>query len=205
MEMGEIVSKLFPLMFNMMGPIALIPAFAGLTASMDAPTRRAVASRAALLSVAALAVAVFLGAGVLQGWGISNGSLILAAGIIMTLGVLKSMFLAQPKEPGNPAAAKRPLDLAVSPLAFPTIVTPQAIAVLIIFIAYFPALDAKFAIFAVAIVIMAINFGAMHVAHWFMAKVGMVPLLVLGAVFGVLQVALGVEMISDGLRELGKV
>jgi len=205
MEASEIVGKLLPLLFNMMGPIALIPAFAGMTAGMDSETRKAVARRASLLSLAALAIAVFLGAGVLQGWGISKGSLILTAGIIMTLGVLKSMLFAQVKEAGSQAAPKQPKDLAVSPLAFPTIVTPQAVAVLIIFIAYFPALEAKLAIFAVAVVIMTINFGAMHAAHWFMAKIGMVPLLVLGAVFGVLQVALGVEMISDGLRELGKV
>ncbi len=32
-----------------------------------------------------------------------------------------------------------------------------------------------------------------------MATVGMVPLLVLGAVFGVLQVALGIEMMLSGL------
>lgn len=204
MEVGEIVSKLFPLMFNMMGPIALIPTFAGLTAGMDAPVRKAVARRAALLALAALAVAVFLGAGALQSWEISKGSLILAAGVIMTLGVLKSMFFAHPKETGTPGAAKNPMDLAVSPLAFPTIVTPQAIAVLIIFVAYFPSIEAKLAMFAVAVVIMIINFGAMHAAHWFMAKVGMVPLLVLGAVFSVLQVALGIEMISNGLTEFAR-
>jgi multiple antibiotic resistance protein len=205
MEVSEIAGKLLPLLFNMMGPIALIPAFAGLTASMDAPTRKTVAQRAALLSLAALAIAVFLGAVVLQGWGISKGSLILTAGIIMTLSVLRSMLFAQTKDAGSHAAARQPKDLAVSPLAFPTIVTPQAIAVLIIFIAYFPTLESQLAIFAVAVVIMAINFGAMHAAHWFMAKIGMVPLLVLGAVFGVLQVALGVEMISDGFRELARV
>ena len=75
-------------------------------------------------------------------------------------------------------------------------------AVLIIFLTYFPALETRLAILAVAVVIMGLNFGAMQIALWFMAKVGMVPLLVLGAVFGVLQVALGVEMISDGLTEL---
>jgi multiple antibiotic resistance protein len=38
----------------------------------------------------------------------------------------------------------------------------------------------------------------MRNAQWFMAKVGMTPLLVLGAVFGVLQVALGIEMMANG-------
>jgi multiple antibiotic resistance protein len=33
-----------------------------------------------------------------------------------------------------------------------------------------------------------------------MEKIGMTPLLVLGAVFGVLQVALGVEMMANGFE-----
>ena len=202
MDASAIWTKLLPLLFNMMGPIGLIPMFAGLTANMDRTTRSAVARRATLLGLAALVVAVLLGAVVLQAWGISKGSLILAAGVIMTLSVLKSMLFNQTREAGNPAPARQPQDLAASPLAFPTIVTPQAMAVLIIFLTYFPALETRLAILAVAVVIMGLNFGAMQIALWFMAKVGMVPLLVLGDMFGVLQVALGVEMISDGLTEL---
>ena len=204
MDASAIWTKLLPLLFNMMGPIGLIPMFAGLTANMDEATRSAVARRATLLGLAALVVAVLLGAVVLQAWGISKGSLILAAGVIMTLSVLKSMLFNQATEAGNPATARQPLDLAASPLALPTIVTPQAMAVIIIFLTYFPALETRLAILAVAVVIMGLNFGAMQIALWFMAKVGMVPLLVLGAVFGVLQVALGVEMISDGLTELAR-
>lgn len=35
MPTGAMAAKLFPLLFNMMGPISVIPVFAGLTASMD--------------------------------------------------------------------------------------------------------------------------------------------------------------------------
>jgi multiple antibiotic resistance protein len=204
MDIGEMVAKLFPLLFNLMGPIALIPIFAALTARMDRPVRNAVALRATVLSLAALAVAVFLGAAVLQGWGVRKGSLIFAAGVILTFSVLKSMFFGGGA--GNPGAsgAQTPRDLAVSPMAFPTMVSPQAVGVLIIFVAFFPAMDARLAIFTMIAAMMVINLGAMRIAHWFMAKVGMVPLLVLGAVFGVLQVALGIEMIADGVAQLAK-
>jgi multiple antibiotic resistance protein len=43
-----------------------------------------------------------------------------------------------------------------------------------------------------------LNLLGMRYAHAFMEKIGMTPLLVLGAVFGVLQVALGVEMMANG-------
>lgn len=56
--------------------------------------------------------------------------------------------------------------------------------------------------FAVAGAMLLLDFLGMLAAGWFMATIGMVPLLILGAVFGVLQVALGVEMLVDGWQAL---
>lgn len=200
---SDMAGKLFPLLFNMMGPIGVIPLFASLTAKLDRPVRTGMALRATLLSLAALAVAVFVGAGVLDAWGISRGSLILAAGLIVTLSALQPLLFKQKAASAGDASAPSPRELATSPLAFPTIVSPKAVAVLIIFVAYFPAMEAKLAVFAVAGAMLLLNFLGMLAAGWFMATIGMVPLLVLGAVFGVLQVALGVEMLVDGLQALG--
>ena len=47
--------------------------------------------------------------------------------------------------------------------------------------------------------IMLLNLGAMLGAHLFMERIGAPSLLVLGAVFGVLQAAMAVEMIISGL------
>jgi small neutral amino acid transporter SnatA (MarC family) len=76
-DFDTIIGKLFPLLFSMMGPIGVIPTFAGLTAKMDPPTRNKVAWRATCLALAALTVAVVMGAGVLQGWGVAPSSLII--------------------------------------------------------------------------------------------------------------------------------
>ena len=51
---------------------------------------------------------------------------------------------------------------------------------------------------AVAAFVLGLNLLGMRYAKIFMSKIGMTPLLVLGAVFGVLQVALGVEMMANG-------
>lgn len=203
MEQGmgllEMAGKLFPLMFNMMGPIGLIPAFAALTARMDEPTRRAVARRAALMGLIALIVAVFLGAVMLDAWSISKGSLMLAGGVIVTLTALLPIASVGGGHGGSSdSSSQSPMQLAVTPLAFPTMVTPKAIAVLIIFVAFFPTTEGKIAVASVAALMMLLNLVGMRYAHAFMEKIGMIPLLVLGAVFGVLQVALGIEMIGNG-------
>jgi multiple antibiotic resistance protein len=198
-DFDTIIGKLFPLLFSMMGPIGVIPTFAGLTAKMDPPTRNKVAWRATCLALAALTGAVVMGAGVLQGWGVAPSSLIIAAGLIMTLSVLKTMLSGGEHGSSGAHAPRRPEDIAVSPLAFPTMVSPHGLGVLIIFVAFFPSWEAKLAMLAVALLIMVMNLGAMRMAHWFMARVGMVPLIVLGTVFGVLQVALGIQIIASGL------
>lgn len=204
MPIGAMAAKLFPLLFNMMGPIGIIPVFAALTSEMDDATRLAVARRATWVSFWALAVAVFLGATMLAAWQISNGSLILAAGLIVALSAILPLVAlnngkaALPDE-GPPQTFRK---LAVSPLAFPSIVTPRAVSVLIIFVAFFNSTGEKLAVLGVAVLMLALDYIGMRSARSFMTHIGMTPLLVLGAVFGVLQVALGMQMIVDGWRLL---
>ncbi len=199
MTLAQAAGKLFPLLFNMMGPIGLIPVFVRLTADMEQKARTAMARRATGLAFIALFLAVFLGAAMLGAWSISNGSLIFAAGLIVTSSALLPLIWSG----GGAAAAagdakQTPEQLAVSPLAFPSMVTPRAVAVLIIFVAYFPAMEGKLTVLAAAAFVLLLNLIGMRFAQWFMDHVGMTPLLVLGAVFGVLQVALGVEMMANG-------
>lgn len=85
------------------------------------------------------------------------------------------------------------------PIAIPGIVTPMGVAILILFASYFPNLIDRFAILAVIGGIIVANYLAMMSAHWFMRTIGPTPLIVLGAIFGVLQVALGIEMIVSGI------
>lgn len=199
MPLGQMAAKLFPLLFNMMGPIGVIPLFAALTEGMEQKGRVAMARRATLLSFLALAAAVFVGAAMLGAWSISNGSLIFAGGLIVTLSALVPLIWAGGgAAKGNAPPQQAPEQLATSPLAFPGIVNPRAVGVLIIFVAYFPALSGKLTVLGVAALMLVLNLFAMRHARWFMTRIGMTPLLILGAVFGVLQVALGVEMMADG-------
>lgn len=186
------------LLFTLMGPIAIMPLFAAATAGADARLCRQIALRAYLVSLATFAVAVFVGAGAMAGVGTSSSSLIIAAGLILTLTALRNIFgaaaSAKMDQPTSPTTA-----LGFMPIAIPGIVTPVGVAVLIIFVSYFPALADKLAVMGVVAAIMTLNLGAMLIARWFMTHVGAAPLLVLGAVFGVLQAAMGIEILISGL------
>lgn len=196
-DMNVPLPLLAALLFSMMGPIALLPLFAKATGGADAGLRRKIAVRAAIFAILALAVAVFVGAAIMQSAGTSRSSLIMASGMILMLTALRNIFgaSAPPSTPAEPPG----MVLALTPVAIPGIVTPMGVAILILFASYFPEMVDRLAILAVVTGIMLANLLAMLSAHWFMRVVGPTPLIVLGAIFGVLQAAMGVEMIVSGL------
>ncbi len=200
-EMNVPLPLLASLLFSMIGPIGLLPLFATTTATAMPELRARIAMLAALFALATLGIAVFVGAGVMQSAGTSRTALIIAAGIILTLTALRNIFGAAP-------AAKLSADepttaLALMPLAIPGIVTPMGVAIVILFASYFPDLVDRLAILGVIAGIMVANYAAMRISHWFMRVVGAVPLLILGAIFGVLQAAMGIEMILSGIKLSG--
>ncbi len=189
------------LLFTLMGPIAAIPLFAANTAGADAALRRRIALRAYLFALIGLAVAVFLGASAMAAWRVSPPALIIAAGLILTLMSLRTI-LGGGQDPRSGPVPAPTLANAFSPIAIPGLVTPMSVAILVIFVSFFPTMPDRLVILAVAAGIMTLNLGAMLAANWFMRVIGPAPLIVLGAVFGVLQAAMGVQMIVSGLALL---
>lgn len=200
-EMNVPLPLLASLLFTMIGPIALLPLFATTTAAASPELRSRIAGLAALFALGTLGIAVFVGAGVMQSAGTSRTALIIAAGIILTLTALRNIFGAAPQakaQEGEPSSG-----LALMPMAIPGIVTPMGVAIVILFASYFPDIADRLAILGVIAAIMVANYGAMRISHWFMRVIGAVPLLILGAIFGVLQAAMGIEMIMSGLKLSG--
>jgi multiple antibiotic resistance protein len=196
-----ILAKLFALLFMLMGPVGVIPVFFALTRKLDRPKANAVAYRAASFAAAAVTLAGLIGYTVLAGWGGTTGSLIVAAGLLLMISAFKSV-LGTPPATTSEAAGEQ--DIALSPLAFPTLVTAHAVGILIVFTAYVPHFSLKLGMVAVALGVVLLNLVAMLSAHRLMPLIGIVPLKILGAVFGVLQLAFGVELVARGAAMLTK-
>jgi multiple antibiotic resistance protein len=191
------LSVLGSLLFTLMGPIAMLPLFAGATAGADPALRRKIALLAFAISLGTLALAIFVGAAVMKGAGTTPAALIVAAGILLLATALKNLLGGHEAPSGPPTPVT--LATALTPLAIPGIVTPVGVAVLIIFVNFFPGGGNQAAMLGVVAAIMAVNLIAMLFAHTFMEKIGPAPLVVLGAVFGVLQAAMGMQFIFNGL------
>lgn len=196
MTAPESLLKLLPLLFMMIGPIKLIPAFAMLAGTLEEPMRRRLALRSALFAMLAATLAMLVGYPILSGWGASPASLAAAAGLLLLLASLpQALGREHGPAPTPPSTELQVRAMAVSPLAFPMILPPYAVGVLVLFAAYEPTVDMKLAVIGAVFVLMLLNLVAMIFARQLMGWIGVTTFQVLGAVFGVLQIALAIEMI----------
>jgi len=197
------VAQVFTFLFLMLGPFKIIGPFSKITKGADAAFKRQIALRASLFASLAILLAAFLGETFLSKYGIPLPILSLAAGIILFLVALQNILQEfAPHGEGTTEPAPKPtLNMALTPLAFPTIVTPYGIAAIVVFLALSPDLHGRLVIGAILLAIMLLNLIVMIMARHIGPVLGIV-LQILGAVLGVIQVALGLLIIHSSLQLL---
>ena len=186
---------LFGLLFMTMGPIRAIAVFSKVGDRDDAPGVRPLAFRAAGLVAAAFLMTVLIGNGVLTAWGVSYPILILAGGVVLTALSLQTL-LAPAAAPGP---SRDPQAMPAAAVAFPGLFPPIAVSVPLIFSVPFPGWETKLGILALGGALIVVNLLFMLRSKAIIRAVGPVPLQLFGAVFGVLQLALGLQFIADAL------
>jgi len=201
------VSQIFTFLFLMLGPFKIIGPFTNITKGADAALTRQIALQAIFYSSLALLVAAFIGESILAKYSIPLPILALAAGIILFLVALQNTLqqFAPPTPHSEGAAGPAPtptMSMAMTPLAFPTIVTPYGIAATIVFLSLSPDLQTQLTIGAVLLVIMLLNLIVMLTARHIGPVLG-ISLAILGTAIGVIQVALGLQIIHNSLKALG--
>lgn len=189
---------LLGLLFMTMGPIRAIAVYSKVGERDDAPGVQSLAFRAAGLVAAAFLMTVLIGNGVLTAWGVSYPILILAGGVVLTALSLQTL-LAPVSGPGT---SPDPETMPAAAVAFPGLFPPIAVSVPLIFSVPFPGWETKLGILAIGGTLIAANLLFMLRSKAILRAIGPVPLQLFGAVFGVLQLALGLEFISDALRML---
>jgi multiple antibiotic resistance protein len=128
-----------------------------------------------------------IGEGSLQRYDIPVPVLALAAGIVLFLVALQTILQQfTPPARNEGEAAPAILSMAITPVAFPTIVTPYGIAALIVFITVSRDWQQKLTIGAILVGIMLLNLIAMLLARHILRFLG-VLLQTLGAVLGIIH------------------
>jgi multiple antibiotic resistance protein len=200
------VGQFLPILILMLGPFKIIGPFFKATNGASATQTRQIAIWATIFAALGLLIAGFLGESILSSYRIPLPILVLSGGIILFLVALKNVldqFEAHDPPKGEAKAPPAPaIKVALMPLAFPAIVTPYGIAALIVLLAFGEGPQGRLTIATAVVAIMILNLIVMLAARR-LATVLAFVLPILGAVLGVVQVALGLQIINNALQMLG--
>ena len=198
------VIDIFLLLFIGIGPkIALAP-FLELTADMPKATRGRVVRKMLTTATSVAVVLLVLGGFLTRLLHFSPGALGIASGIILLI-IAVWMVLSPPNSDrqDNQLKGKDPLQLAVFPLAVPYLLNPVGIVALVTA----SAESGSFGVYALVIgalaVVIAIDVAVFRWAKGVGDHLNESRMLVIDKVFGFLLAALAVQLVLNGLSDLG--
>lgn len=197
------LGEAFTFFFLMLGPIKILAPFMKMTEGAERRFSTQLAIRATIFSSLALAATVLIGERSLRSYGVSLNVLGLTGGLVLSFVAFHAILEQfQPSLTDKTETAVPSLDSAVLRLAFPTIITPYGIAAVIIFTAIASDTSTKLAIFLIALSVLFIDLFAMLIARPLLKWLG-APLLILGTVLAIIQLAFGVQIIINALAAIG--
>ncbi|OEZ02637.1 MULTISPECIES: MarC family protein [Stenotrophomonas] len=193
------LADIFLLFFIMIGPIKAIGAYATAAQGMESKQWAAVSWKVFGIAVVTTVAAGGLGGAMLHKWHIAPAVLQLAGGLVFLLVALQ-MVLAQYAPPAPPpAAASAP---PAARLAFPVTLPAYGIAALIVLVALSGSTERYLWIMGLAIAVLLLDLLVMLFIRQIMRVVGQLPLQILAAVLGMLQVALALQLITGAVRTI---
>ena len=194
------LAKVFLFFFIMLGPLKVIGPYVAITHAMPDEVRRSIPWKVTAISTIAVLIGGYVGAGLMHNWAISPSIMELAGAIVFFLVALR-IVLAQYAEPATASPSPTPAT-PVMRLVFPVVVTPYGVATVITLMAVSADASRTLGIVAMAVLVMLLNLITMQFAHQIMRWITPLPLQILGAVLGILQVALALQMIAQVLFAL---
>jgi len=191
------ISKDFATIWTTIDPIGNVAIFAGLTASLTRAERHRTALRATFYATVILVVAVVAGQIILDAIGIRMHSLKVAGGLILFLFALKMLFGGLDAKTGSPEAGR---DLAVFPLAVPSIAGPGAMMAVIVLTdndVYTVPEQAETGI--VLLVVLLVTYIFLRFSDFILRVIGQQGAAVLVRVMGIILASLAVEIVLTAL------
>jgi multiple antibiotic resistance protein len=199
----SLVIDTFLLLLIGIGPkIALVP-FLELTAPIDDATKALIVRK--MLVTAGVVALILVGLGELLSrlLHFTTGSLSIAGGIILVI-IAVTMVLGTASPQHSPATQERdPLRIAVFPLAIPYLLNPAGIVTLVTLSAEADSVAVFGMVLGLLAVVLALDVAVFRWANHVSDHLDESRMLVTEKIFGVLLAALAVQLMLDGLHELG--
>jgi multiple antibiotic resistance protein len=175
---------------------------------LDGDTQRKVARRMVQTAVTTALILVFLGGLLMRLLHFTPGAANIAGGIVLLLLALHMLVSPGKEDHHEKASGRDAMKMALYPLAVPYLLNPAGIAVLVITSGDVASVESNSLIMLIILVVLVLIMGALD---WLvfsnmdkLAKhLDPSRLAVTEAVFGVLLAALAVQLMVDGLADLG--
>jgi multiple antibiotic resistance protein len=183
-------------------PIGTVVLFAALTSGLSPTERRKTATRAIAYSAIILLCAILLGQIILTAMHIQLISLQIAGGIILFLFGLQMIFgraatTFSQSEPGH--------DIAVFPLAIPSIVGPEAIMVVILLTDnYLYSITTQAITAGITLAILAVTYVLMLLAEHLVRIIGENGAAILERIMGIFLATLSVDLVIDAFASIAQ-
>ena len=194
-------ARLTIILFMTIGPIKIIPVFARLTQNASKQVIIKLATRSFALSTLSILTVALASENILNKYRISLSSLIVAAGIVLFLISLKMLLQQYDNQKNNPLPIpENPLTALISPLTFPTILTPQGIALVMISMTIAQRLDNNVdKILGLIMVVMILNLLSMLYARQILTVLQPILLQILNLILSIIQLALAISFMFSGI------
>ncbi len=199
---GTSLSTIFTILFMTIGPLKIIPAFIKLTYKSEPQVIRNLAFKAFGLSTLAIVIVGIASENLLDKYNLTLSALLAAAGIVLFLISIKTVLSQYDNNKDNQATPppENPLTALISPLTFPTILTPHGIALVMIFMSISQKLDqTAYQILILILIIMVLNLVCMLYAKQILNFLKPTVLQVLGLVLGIIQLAISMNLIFSAI------
>jgi multiple antibiotic resistance protein len=179
-------------------PIGTLVLFAALTAGLSPDQRQRIASKAILYAATILIAAIVLGQLILTGMGISLLSLQVAGGLILLLFGLQMIFGQAGARGATPPEAGH--DMAVFPLAVPSIASPGAImAAIVLTDNHIHPIGQQAITGCILLAVLAATWLMMRFADAILRVIGTNGAAILIRVMGMILAALSVELVMEAV------
>lgn len=183
-------------------PIGTVVLFAALTSGLSPTERRKTATRAIIYSAIVLLSAILVGQIILTAMHIQLISLQIAGGIILFLFGLQMIF-------GQTATAfsqsEAGHDIAVFPLAIPSIVGPESIMVVILLTDnYLYSITTQAITAGVMLSVLAVTYLLMLLAEHLLRLIGKNGAAILERIMGIILATLSVDLIIDAIISIAQ-
>lgn len=207
MNLGEIdfyqIFDLFILLLIGMGPkIALVP-FLDLTKGMDSDTQQKLARRMVQTAVTTALILAVLGWFLMRLLHFTPGAANIAGGIVLILLALHMLISPGKDDHQEKSSGRDAMQMALYPLAVPYLLNPAGIAAIVIASSEADSLVMAAALVGLVLLVGLIDWLVFSNMDRLARHLDPSRLAVTEAVFGVLLAALAVQLMLDGLAELG--